>query len=234
MLFKKRSILITGGAKRVGKKLVEHFVSAGHAVIFTYKESLKEAQELADSYDGVTAMRLDLTDEMSIYNFWNKLPYQVDVLINNASCFIPDSLCTLWDAKIFNKQISVNVAAPILMVQHFLKQKQCDNNGLDKIVVNFLDKWACDMPNNFLSYSLSKMSLRDFTMHLHTNYLDIKVFGILIGFLMYNPRYLQDFFDKNKDLYPSDMSDLYAALDAIIYDEKSDNIENCMIDLTKR
>ena len=42
-----KKIFITGGAQRIGKELVEHFHSIGWDIIFQYRSSKVDAEELA-------------------------------------------------------------------------------------------------------------------------------------------------------------------------------------------
>jgi pteridine reductase len=221
-----KNILVTGGSRRVGRAVVEHLTQRGHKVVFTYHESLKEAQELQEKLPSVVGIRVNLSDESSIANLWAKLPHRVEVLINNAALFIPDSLPVVCDMQIFNKQMSVNVAAPILMTQYFMKQ------GGTK-VVNFLDKWACTMPHNFLSYSLSKMAFRDFTVHLNRNHPEmLKVYGILLGFMMHNPKFSNTFFDQHSQAYPSSLNGLFEVLDLMITYDNIAEAHDGIVDLT--
>ena len=52
--------LVTGGAKRVGRAIVERLAKAGFAVAFTYHSSDNAADELARQYDA-HPIQADLT-----------------------------------------------------------------------------------------------------------------------------------------------------------------------------
>src|SRR4051794_4688247 len=56
----RRVALVTGGAKRVGRAIVERLAADGFAVAFTYHSSEREARELAAEIDGL-AIDVDLT-----------------------------------------------------------------------------------------------------------------------------------------------------------------------------
>jgi pteridine reductase len=56
-----RTALITGGAKRVGRAIVERLAKAGMTVAFTYNTSVNDAEALAKSVGGI-AIKADLTD----------------------------------------------------------------------------------------------------------------------------------------------------------------------------
>ncbi|MDF3048037.1 MAG: fabG 13 [Candidatus Midichloriaceae bacterium] len=206
-------ILITAGAKRIGKELVEHLRKQGHRVLFTYNSTKSED---IDSY------QLDLADAKEIEKFWSNLNTKIDVLINNAACFEKDD-ATSTTINSFQKHMAINLEAPILMTQKFLEQ---ENNGL---IINMLDKWADSYPEKFLSYTLSKNGLEAFTCYLNQNYTtQIKAFGIKLGFTLYNEKFPLKFFNDKKSLYPSSVEQLIGLIDIII---SSDKISPGVIDL---
>ena len=57
----KRVALVTGGAKRVGRAIVEKLAAEGFRVAFTYHSSEAEAKQLAAEIDGL-AIHADHTD----------------------------------------------------------------------------------------------------------------------------------------------------------------------------
>jgi NAD(P)-dependent dehydrogenase (short-subunit alcohol dehydrogenase family) len=200
-----KTILITAGARRIGKALVEHLRKQGHRVLFTYNTTKSED---VDSY------QLDLADAEEIDNFWSRLNLKIDVLINNAACFEKDD-ATSATAESIQKHMAINLEAPILMTQNFLEQVT------DGLVINMLDKWADSQPQNFLSYSISKSGLEAFTHYLNQNYApQIHAFGIKLGFTLYNENFPLKFFNDKKSLYPSSIEQLIALVDFIISNGK--------------
>src|SRR5215208_4748248 len=91
----KRVALVTGGAKRVGRAIVETLAARGFAVAFTYHSSEREAEALARSIDGY-AIRADLSDpELEtehIRDAFAMFSDHLDVLVNNASAYLPGKL----------------------------------------------------------------------------------------------------------------------------------------------
>src|SRR5437764_3095092 len=90
-----RVALVTGGAKRVGRAIVEALAEAGFSVAFTYHTSDRQAEELWVKYKA-HAIGVDLTHgepaieaiRDSFANFSNRL----DVLVNSASIYQAGSL----------------------------------------------------------------------------------------------------------------------------------------------
>ena len=73
-----KQILITGGAQRIGKELVNHFHSAGWNVIFQYRSSSDSANELCDQLNkkreqSCQTFQCDFDDETSFKEFCNNM-----------------------------------------------------------------------------------------------------------------------------------------------------------------
>src|SRR5688500_5025373 len=92
-----RVALVTGGAKRVGRAIVEHLARAGFAVVFTYLNSKTEADELARG-PNVHPIQADLTQPQEavthIVGALARFTDHVDVLVHNASIYEPGGLET--------------------------------------------------------------------------------------------------------------------------------------------
>jgi NAD(P)-dependent dehydrogenase (short-subunit alcohol dehydrogenase family) len=216
-----KTILITAGGKRIGAKLVSHLKGKGHRVIYTYNTS---------SCKDENCYQLDIADETAIAGFWDNLDIKVDILVNNAACFKSDTIKSI-KAENFVEHINVNLKGPILMSQRFIEQK---SGG---IIINLLDSWAKTMPQNFLSYALSKNALEAFTFYLHHHYAHlVSAYGIELGFVLYNEQFPQSFFNAHKDLYPSSIEQLLSVVDFIISGGRisgDDGINGNIIDLNK-
>ncbi len=207
-----KNVLITGGSKRLGAYMVKHLRQLGHHVIFTYNTTYSEDKD---------AYHLDLSNPLEINNFWESLKAPVDVLINNSAHFQKDDLSSI-SCDVFEKNININLTAPILMCQKFAMQT---NNG---VIINILDKWAQTNPKNFLSYALSKNALKLFTHYLAEHWSPkIRSHGIELGFALYNEKFPLDFFNSNKDLYPTSLKQIVSILDFLI---SSDKLANTIID----
>ena len=93
-------VLITGGAQRIGKALVNHFHENGWNIIFQYRSSKEEAESIKEKLNSVRAgsveiIQCDFDDSDSCKIFYEKLEDKLDglkSLINNASTFYPKKL----------------------------------------------------------------------------------------------------------------------------------------------
>ena len=91
---KGKSVLVTGGARRIGHAIAQAMAAAGADVAFTYRSSAEDArQTLADlRARGVRALslRCDVRDEKSVADALRRVKAGfggLDVLINNAGAY---------------------------------------------------------------------------------------------------------------------------------------------------
>lgn len=161
-------VLVTGGAKRIGKSIVEQCVKNGHNVAIHYNTSEKEAlclvQELSDLYPNqiIKAFCADLNDIDALPRLMSLIVKQFgycDVLINNASTFEYDTLETVnpqdWD---FHN--NVNAKAPLFLAKAFVNElKALNAQSNTGNIINIIDQRVWNLTSHFLTYSISKTAL---------------------------------------------------------------------------
>ena len=157
-----KTALVTGGARRIGKAIVEDLAAHGFAVAIHANTSLAEAEALAATIraNGGTASAIvaDLADTASTQTLMRKAAAAlgpIGLLVNNASLFKKDSLAD-FDEAIWDRHFALHVKAPSLLARDFAAQLPGENSGL---IINIIDQrvWA---PNpRFYSYMLSKSAL---------------------------------------------------------------------------
>ncbi len=150
MNLENKRILVTGGARRVGKMFVEKLQSFGADVVVHYNTSKNEAEDLSKF-----VVQCDLSKPDSFPNLINECG-PIDILINNASIFSKDKLIESDPAKVF-KEFAVNFFSPFELTRQFAKQNR------DGIVLNILDRRILANEITCLPYCLSKKSLAEFT-----------------------------------------------------------------------
>jgi 3-oxoacyl-[acyl-carrier protein] reductase/pteridine reductase len=87
-----KTVLVTGGAKRLGRAIALAAANSGADIAITYRDSEREARALVGklAQHGVEALaiRCDVTDEPSVHEMVEEVAGElggVDVLINNAA-----------------------------------------------------------------------------------------------------------------------------------------------------
>jgi len=161
-----KTALVTGGAKRIGAAIARGLSTAGWRVVIHYNSSKTEAEalasELAASGGAAEIAGCDLSDLAATERF---LPDCVerfgslDCLINNASLFEPDWLETV-DPALWQKQLDVNLRAPMLLTKAFSAQLPDGQKGC---VINMLDNKVFSPNPDYFSYSVGKFGLKGIT-----------------------------------------------------------------------
>ncbi len=107
--------LVTGGAKRIGRSIVEKLSLLGAAVIVNYQNSKPEAEELVKSLEAAggraIAWQADVSRRDQVVRMFDAVRAdfgRLDVLVNNAAIFFPANFETLteeqWD-RIMNSNL---------------------------------------------------------------------------------------------------------------------------------
>lgn len=159
----RKTILVTGGAKRVGRRLVERLAAAGHGVVIHANAGAGEAETLATALrtNGAKAWAIaaDLSNlaatETLIQQAAKLTGAPLSGLVNSASIFDFDEP-TAIDAAAFDRAMAINLRAPALLSQHFAAQA---DTARDNCIINILDQKLWNMNPDFFSYTLSKAGL---------------------------------------------------------------------------
>ncbi|TNB46935.1 SDR family oxidoreductase [Martelella lutilitoris] len=157
-----KTALVTGGAKRLGRAIVEDLANCGFNVAIHAHTSLSEARELAESLrrTGVAAEAFgaDLLDTEAtggLFGAVNAAMGPVGLLVNNASLFRADSAGHFDEAQ-FDQHFAIHVKAPLILAERFARQLPEDGNGL---IVNMIDQRVWSPVPNFFTYGLSKSAM---------------------------------------------------------------------------
>lgn len=168
---RKRVALVSGGARRVGRAVVERLSAAGFRVAFTYHASGDEAAKLADSC-GALAIAADLTQPVDAAGEVAAIVLQrlgrVDVLVNNASIYEPSPAAGAGDVAAageiasLRRMMAIHVEAPLLLCRHLAPALRQSRGN----VVNLIDLMAERPSPAYLGYSASKAALANLTLGL--------------------------------------------------------------------
>ena len=158
-----KRILVTGGAKRVGKHFVERLSAAGHGVIIHANSNAAEAEQLCEqlraSNPDTWAISADLADHTAACALIDQASQlaggPLSGLVNSASVFDYDTPGAM-NIEAFDKAMAVNLRAPALLSERFAAQA---DPGRDNCIVNMLDQKLWAMNPDFYSYTMSKAAL---------------------------------------------------------------------------
>ncbi|KQZ16684.1 short-chain dehydrogenase [Mesorhizobium sp. Root552] len=154
--------LITGGARRIGRAIVEDLAANGFAVAIHSNSSADEASALAADIKkagGQAAVVVaDLTDMSAVAKVvWQaeRALGPVSLLVNNASLFEDDSVLD-FDWPEWDRHFDIHLKAPVLLAQKFAEALPEATDGL---IVNVIDQRVWRLSPRYFSYTLSKSAL---------------------------------------------------------------------------
>lgn len=158
-------VLITGGARRVGRTIVEHLAALGAHVFIHYNSSETEANSLVEALRcrGYQAdcVQADFDQPERIEEFVSTLP-PIDVLVNNASIFPRTPLKEVTLAQ-WRNILDVNLTAPVLLAVRLGAMMKTRGAG---VIINLTDCGVHRPYPNYLPYLVSKGGLETATLVL--------------------------------------------------------------------
>ena len=135
-----RTALVTGGARRIGRAIVERLASAGYAVAIHCHRSDHEAHALKRALQAKGARAEVVSRPISLTGLrWRRSSAAVGpltLLVNNASAFEPDNIHSL-DRALWERHFRINLRAPVFLARDFAEQVP---EGGEGAIVNVVDQ----------------------------------------------------------------------------------------------
>ena len=187
----KKTIFITGAAKRIGKEIALCFSEMGWNIIIHYNSSKNDAQVLADEINGnnpdsaITVQgNLDVKEDIEkVINEVRDAFPTIDLLINNASTFYPTPIEDISEEH-WDKLVGSNLKGPLFLIKG-LKDKLKESKGS---IINITDTNLSKGVANYSIYSAAKAGLESITKGLARELApDIKVNAIAPGAMLEPP-----------------------------------------------
>jgi len=191
-----RVALVTGAARRVGRAIALYLAEARFDVVFTYRSSASEAQELSELLHQTGRRSLAIQADFSkpieaaeqIEKTFSKNFTRLDALINNASLYEPSSLQSATPEQIKNL-FAIHFESPFYLARKF-ESKLRSSRGH---IVNMVDLLADRPWPEYLAYSASKAALGSLTRGLARALApDVTVNGIAPGVVEWPEDYPQE------------------------------------------
>lgn len=163
-------VLITGGAKNIGRSIALEFAKNGYDVVINYNSSEMEAIELKKLLEktyNISALiiKCDISNEIEVKNMINEIISKyskIDVLVNNAAIEI-NSEFEEKTKETFNKVLSTNLVGTFLVSKYvsFYMEKGyiiniSSNNAINKNDPNTLEYDASKAGIISLTHNLAK------------------------------------------------------------------------------
>ena len=150
-----KSVLVTGGAKRLGEAMVRRFAEAGWHTVIHCNTSRDAADALAAELPSADVVQADLSDPENGAQMAMDLAERLSdwrCLVNSASIFAVDDVTAL-DPETNRKAMQVNAAAPALLAQTYLAHARSRSG---RRVIQITDQKLSNLNPDFFSYTMSK------------------------------------------------------------------------------
>lgn len=122
MRFKNKTVIITGGAKGIGKACATRFAEEGANVFIAdidHEAGIKTAEELNQKNYKAHFMLVDIEDKSdreAIITEAHKIYHRIDVLVNNAAILKSNDFLN-FDPEDLEKTLRINLIAPFVLTQ---------------------------------------------------------------------------------------------------------------------
>lgn len=161
------TVLITGGAVRLGRLTALHLAKQGWNIAIHYRRSAEDAAGTVNAIKALGVKAVAIQGELAgdgapmiVRKAVQALDMPLTALVNNAAAFTRDNLGD-FTRDSWMRHMDTNLYAPLALTRAFAEQLPEDAHGA---VVNLIDgcEALCLSPN-FLTYSLSKYGLAEAT-----------------------------------------------------------------------
>jgi len=152
------SVLITGGAQRLGAAFSRAFAEAGWHVVIHYRSSREEAEALAAELPSAEIAQADFAQDGAANALAQDLSARLEdwrALINSAAIFEQDSVTAL-DPAIHDRAMRTNARAPAMLAQSYLAHARA---SAGRHVIQVTDQKLANPNPDFFSYTMSKHAL---------------------------------------------------------------------------
>ncbi|MEM7703467.1 MAG: SDR family oxidoreductase [Pseudomonadota bacterium] len=180
------SILVTGGATRIGAAIVRGFAQAGWHTVIHYNSSSGPAEALAATLPSAEIVPCDLSDGDAAEAMVEQLAARLNdwrCLVNSASVFDYDD-ATKLDPATNRQAMQINATSPARMAQAYLRSAKSDAT---RAVVQITDMKLANPNPDFFSYTMSKHAHASTIAMLAKHYAEdasARVYGLAPGAIL--------------------------------------------------
>jgi pteridine reductase len=186
MSLQNKTILITGGARRLGRLFALTAAKAGANILLHHSHSPKESDQTADEIRQFNVscciIAVDFSDAIKTKEVMGEVFKQnpVDILVNSAAIFEPVKF-EQTSLEQWQNHLLINLTAPFLLSQLFASHIK-DRKGR---IINILDWRALRPGRDHFPYTISKAALASMTQSLALNLApNIQVNALALGAIL--------------------------------------------------
>lgn len=164
-----KTVLITGGAKRIGRAIALAFAEKNTKILIHFHQSQQEAHALVENLGArgifAKAYPADLSQMKEIQDLQETILSEiggVDILIHNASVFFPTPAAHITERD-WSSLMDVNLKAPFFLSQGFIPSMRQRKWGR---IISIADWTALRPMTRYIPYCISKAGLITMTQGL--------------------------------------------------------------------
>ncbi len=164
----KRTALITGANRGIGREVAKELAELGWQVIATARDEAKAKKTASEIGHGVIGFPLDVTEEASVKlvaNFLQEHFKRLDVLVNNAGV-IGNNPMLDFNLEEVSHVMNANFMGPMRTSKYFLPLLKKSSDGRIINISSGMGELASLEQGGYGAYRLSKTSLNAFTILL--------------------------------------------------------------------
>jgi len=159
------TVVVTGGAGRIGSAIVQTLCQQGHKVLLQYHTAVHQAESLQVQWPHLVSLfACDLLDSIQRQEFMQVISGRADIVgvVNNAGLFVRNPL-ERWSHEIDQRHWTLNTMVPMEII--FAAQSSLASH--QGAVVNIVDNVSHHTPwPNYAGYAASKAGLVALTRSL--------------------------------------------------------------------
>ncbi len=166
---KRHTVIVTGGARRLGAIIVRELALRGHRVVVHHHHSDLDARALVADLSSDGRIAIALEQDLAAADAAARLLAAtrqafggpVTAIVNSASLFVHDQP-PIADGGAIERHMAVNLSAPVLLASAMAGQSDLVRGA----IVNILDQKLANLNPDFFSYTCSKLALAGATTML--------------------------------------------------------------------
>lgn len=201
MIFKDKTVIITGGSEGVGAATARLFAEAGANLMLVArnKKNLEVFAEALRDKTKVEIFAMDVSDADACVDVYKKAKFEfgsVDILVNNAGFHARGNVDNVEPADLA-KMVDVNLRAPILLSRLALPYLRESGEGA---IINIGSLAGRVVYPGAATYAATKAGLRSFSLSLAD---ELRGTGIKVGLVSPGPistAFIMDDMDKVSDI----------------------------------
>lgn len=198
-----KSVLVTGGALRLGAQICTQFANAGWEVWCHYQNSERAALQLCETLNAQglcgRPVQADLANPLQRQSMMHEIAQvsgSLHCLVNNASSFEPDT-ADQFDTASARAQLEVNLIAPMELSALMARSlPENDRSGI-RSILHVLDQKVFNLNPSYFSYTVTKLALeRAVALQAQALAPGLRVCGVAPGLMYLSGPQSQENFER--------------------------------------